>query len=141
MWSISFDKTGTRLASCSDDKTVKIWKEYLPGNQQGIVTVNNDPTWKCVCTLSGHHNRPVYDISWCHQTGILATGCGDDAIRLFKEDPSASSPDEPSFENFVTVHKAHSMDINAVTWNPKVEGLLASCSDDGEIKLWQYTDG
>ena len=35
MWSIDFDKTGKRMVSCSDDKTVKIWKEYPPGNPQG----------------------------------------------------------------------------------------------------------
>ena len=39
VWGISFDQTGSRLASCSDDKTVKVWKEYLPGNQQGIKVV------------------------------------------------------------------------------------------------------
>lgn len=28
VWSLCFDVTGQRLASCSDDRTVKIWKEY-----------------------------------------------------------------------------------------------------------------
>ena len=69
VWSISFDSTGHRLASCSDDKTVKIWQEYLPGNEEGIATPDNEPVWKCVCTLSGYHSRTVYDISWCHLTG------------------------------------------------------------------------
>ena len=35
VWGVCFDTTGTRVASCSDDKTVKIWQEYLPGNQEG----------------------------------------------------------------------------------------------------------
>ena len=35
VWSVCFNADGTRIASCSDDKTVKIWQEYLPGNQQG----------------------------------------------------------------------------------------------------------
>lgn len=35
VWAISFDKTGSRLASSSDDKTVKIWQEYQPGNPEG----------------------------------------------------------------------------------------------------------
>ena len=37
VWNISFDKTGTRLASCSDDRTIKIWQSYQPGNEQGTV--------------------------------------------------------------------------------------------------------
>lgn len=30
VWSLCFDATGQRMASCSDDRTVKIWKEF-PG--------------------------------------------------------------------------------------------------------------
>jgi WD40 repeat protein len=53
VWKVCFDGTGSRLASCSDDKTLKIWQEYLPGNSEGVVTSGNNPTWKCVCSLSG----------------------------------------------------------------------------------------
>lgn len=35
VWSLSFDATGQRLASCSDDRTVKIWKEYPSEAGQG----------------------------------------------------------------------------------------------------------
>lgn len=69
VWSISFDKNGDRMASCSDDCTVKIWQEYKPGNEEGIETADGNPKWKCVCTLSGYHDRAVYDISWCKLTG------------------------------------------------------------------------
>ncbi|KAL1451398.1 hypothetical protein WDU94_005777 [Cyamophila willieti] len=138
VWSLAFDRTGTRLATCSDDQTVKIWKEYRPGNSSGIPTPDGDAVWKCVCTLSGHHGRTIYDISWCHSTDLIATGCGDDAIRIFKESTNHSSGDEVSFDLVHTVHGAHAQDLNCVAWNPMVPGMLASCSDDGEIKLWQF---
>lgn len=35
VWSIAFDGSGQRLASCSDDKTVRIWQCYRPGNEEG----------------------------------------------------------------------------------------------------------
>lgn len=69
VWSLAFDGTGNRLASCSDDKTVKIWQKYMPGNEEGIPTADNEPVWKCICTLSGYHTRTVYDIDWCKKTG------------------------------------------------------------------------
>lgn len=69
-------------------------------------------------------------------TGALATACGDDAVRVFKEEDS-SDPEQPVFALAVQVTKAHSQDVNCVTWNPKVAGLLASCGDDGEIAIWQ----
>ncbi|KAF5278465.1 hypothetical protein FQA39_LY05954 [Lamprigera yunnana] len=139
VWSIAFDKTGSRLASCSDDLTVKIWKEYPPNNSEGVPTTDNDSTWKCVSTLSGYHTRTIYDLSWCHLTGLIATACGDDSIRILKEDDE-SDPNAPNFSVICTTECAHSQDVNSVTWNPVVANLLASCGDDGTIKLWNYIE-
>ncbi|XP_062516159.1 probable cytosolic iron-sulfur protein assembly protein CIAO1 homolog [Corticium candelabrum] len=140
VWSITFDQSGNRLASCSDDKTVKIWQAYHPGNQEGVVTSGNNPKWKCICTVSGHHSRTIFDIDWS-PSGVLATASGDNTIRLFQEDESTSqdSRNQPSFSVTVSVDKAHSQDVNSVSWNPKRPDLLASASDDNSIKLWTYS--
>lgn len=73
----------------------------------------------------------------CRLTGALATACGDDGVRVFKEDPTAD-PEQPIF--FLTAHvpKAHNQDVNCVSWNPKEAGLLATCSDNGEFAIWKY---
>ncbi|XP_055390027.1 probable cytosolic iron-sulfur protein assembly protein Ciao1 [Condylostylus longicornis] len=139
VWSISFDSTGNRLASCSDDQTVKIWQAYPPGNEENIATPDNETAWKCVCTISGIHTRSVYDISWCKLTGLIATACGDDAIRIIKEDEN-SSKNEPTFSVVATVHHAHAQDVNTVTWDPITPGQLLSTSDDSSIKIWRYVD-
>ncbi|XP_077992547.1 putative cytosolic iron-sulfur protein assembly protein CIAO1 homolog [Glandiceps talaboti] len=142
VWSLSFDKTGERLASCSADKTVKVWQEYQPGNQEGVPTSNGCSTWKCVCTIQGYHERPIYDIAWCHLTGIIATASGDDGICIFKEDITVNDRrNQPSFDLAVTLKKAHDDDVNSVVWNPTESGLLASCGDDNCIKLWRFKDG
>ena len=138
VWSIAFNSQGNRLASCSDDKTVKVWQEFKPGNQEGIATVGNDPTWKCISTLSGFHSRAIYDLDWSALDGLLVTACGDNAIRVFKEDEGAEVENgQTNFSLVCTVQMAHSEDVNAVAWNPKGKELLASCSDDGEVKIWQ----
>ncbi|KAL1490175.1 hypothetical protein ABEB36_012911 [Hypothenemus hampei] len=139
VWSIAFDSKGNRLASCSDDCTVKIWKEYLPGNPEGVVVTDNDSAWKCVCTISGQHSRTIYDISWCPLTGLIATACGDDAIRIFKEDEGCDE-NAPTFSILCNLERAHNQDVNCIAWNPVVKGVLASCSDDGEIKIWNLID-
>nr|XP_012642355.1 probable cytosolic iron-sulfur protein assembly protein CIAO1 isoform X3 [Microcebus murinus] len=64
VWSLAFDPSGQRLASCSDDRTVRIWRQYLPGNEQGVACSSSDPSWKCICTLSGFHSRTIYDVAW-----------------------------------------------------------------------------
>lgn len=73
----------------------------------------------------------------CHLTGALATACGDDAIRVFEEEP-LSDPQQPTFTLTAHMARAHSQDVNCVAWNPKEPGLLASCSDDGEMAFWKY---
>ncbi|XP_030386566.1 probable cytosolic iron-sulfur protein assembly protein Ciao1 [Scaptodrosophila lebanonensis] len=139
VWGIDFDGDGERLISCSDDKTLKIWRSYPPGNNAGIATPENIPVWKCVCTLAGHHSRAIYDVTWCKQTGLIATACGDNAIRIFKES-SDSNSDEPTFELVTAEDSAHGEDVNAVDWNPVTSGQLLSCSDDGTIKIWKVVD-
>lgn len=137
VWSLSWDKIGNRIATCSDDKTVKIWREYKCGNETGIPTPNNEPVWKCICTLSGYHTRTIYDIDWCKTTGLLVTACGDDIIRIFKED-SDCDPHQPSFTMICSMDNAHAQDVNCVQWNSTVPGQFASASDDSLVKIWFY---
>jgi len=138
VWSVAFDKTGDRLVSCSDDMTLKIWKCYQPGNKQRIQTTGNDPTWKNVCTLSGYHTRSIYDVDWSHTSGLIASVGADDSIRIFKESVSNDN-DEPCFEQVEHVEKAHTQDLNCISWNPCDETLVTS-SDDMDIKIWKYIE-
>lgn len=138
VWSLAFDKTGDRLVSCSDDCTLKIWQEYKVGNEEGVATSDNESMWKCVCTLSGYHDRSIYDVAWCRLTGLIATACGDDMIRIFKESET-STKNEPVFEMLTKIH-GHKQDVNSIKWNPVVPGLLLSTSDDGDIKLWKFSE-
>lgn len=136
VWSLDFDKTGTRLASCSGDQTVKVWQEYEPGNAEGVAAKDGISAWKCVCTIGGYHERAIYDISWCRLSGCIATASGDDSLCVFKELSTLDPKNQPQFELAAKARAAHGQDVNSVDWNPKEEGLLASCSDDGTIKLW-----
>lgn len=138
VWGAAFNSVGNMMVSCSDDKSIKIWKEYLPGNSELVPTIDNDPAWKCVCTLSGQHERAVFDVAWCPNLDFIATGCGDNCIRVFRE-TSDSNPHSPNFELLATEKDAHDQDVNSVDWNPKIPGLLASASDDGTVKLWEVT--
>jgi len=134
VWSVCFDKTGDRLVSCSDDKTLKIWQCYYPNNAEGVTTT--DPNWKCVCTLSGYHDRPVYDVDWSHDSGLIVSGGGDDSIFVFGEDTENGTPNEPCFSVVSSVQAAHFQDVNCVKWNPTDSSLLLTCSDDMTIKMW-----
>lgn len=59
-------------------------------------------------------------------------------IRIFKE-ADESNKDEPTFELVLSIHRAHTQDVNTVSWCSFKPGLLLSTSDDGEIKIWKFT--
>ncbi|KQK82424.1 hypothetical protein AAES_74784 [Amazona aestiva] len=137
VWSVAFDRSGERLASCSDDRTVRVWQRFRPGNQRGVPCSSTEPTWKCVCNLSGYHTRTIYDVAWCHLTGALATACGDDAIRVFEEG-AGGAEQEPGFSLAAHAPRAHAQDVNCVAWSPAEPGLLAP-SSKGEMGLKVYS--
>ena len=142
VWSLDFDADGSRLVSASDDRTVKIWKGYdaNQASQLGLPPPESkkDRVWKCICTLSGYHTQPVYDVSWSKLTGFIATASGDDSITVFQEKTESGHSDDPTYEMVARCAQAHEQDINGIQWNPKVPYLLASASDDGLVKLWEY---
>ena len=89
--------------------------------------------WKCAMTLSGDHPRIIYSVDWCKNSGMVATGCEDDVIRVYTQDTEEGTGMSLS----VVRDRAHEKDVNCVSWNPKQAGVLASCSDDRSIKVWQ----
>lgn len=125
VWSVDFDKTGDRLVSVSDDTTIKVWQREPLSSK-----------FRHISTLSGHHSRAVYDVTWSKLNDFIATGAGDNSICIF----GASSDSGDSVQNFNLITKispAHGNDVNCVEWNPAHSNLLASCSDDGTIKIWK----
>ncbi|OQV18137.1 putative cytosolic iron-sulfur protein assembly protein CIAO1-like protein [Hypsibius exemplaris] len=135
VWAVAFDGTGKRLVTCSDDRTVKIWQRFNALDN----SASQKPGWHCVCTLSGYHDRAIFDVDWSAIHGAIVSTGADDCIRIFEENLTAQDPlREPEFFAAASMPRAHSQDVNAVSWNPVRGHLLASCSDDGLVKIWTY---
>lgn len=78
----------------------------------------------------------------------LATGCGDNSIRIFEVDDAQAAGElqdasaaqkVSSFQLVVNKSNAHPSDVNCVRWSPTDLSLLASAGDDNAIRLWRYT--
>ncbi|ERN16486.1 protein CIA1 isoform X2 [Amborella trichopoda] len=132
VWAVSFNSTGDKMVTCSDDLTLKIWDTSLDLTASGS---DSSGLWRHLCTLSGYHDRTIFSVHWSRD-GVIASGAGDDTIRLFKEIPS-DVVNGPSYNMICKKEKVHSMDVNSVQWHPKVPTILASASDDGYIKIWE----
>ncbi|XP_042389082.1 protein CIA1-like [Zingiber officinale] len=129
VWALSFNSSGDKMATCGDDLTLKLW-----GTSSGIS--NGIESWQHLSTLSGYHDRTIFSVHWSRE-GLIASGAGDDAIRIFYE--SRDMVDQLSYKMLLKKEKAHEMDVNCVQWNPKEAMLLASASDDGTIKIWELS--
>ncbi|KAJ8129452.1 hypothetical protein O1611_g4179 [Lasiodiplodia mahajangana] len=77
-------------------------------------------------------NAPIYSAHFePHGKGRLATGGGDNSVRIWKVDGEG---EDRRVEYLSTLAK-HSQAVNVVRWAPKGE-TLASAGDDGNVILW-----
>lgn len=114
---------GTRLASCSSDKTVKIFEV----SDKGITALE---------TLTGHIG-PVWYADWCHPSmgEILLATCGyDGRVMIWKEQAGRMVS--------LTTHAVHSASVNCVKWAPHEYGMFLLCaSADGKVSVLELKNG
>ncbi|KAL3825768.1 hypothetical protein ACJIZ3_021797 [Penstemon smallii] len=133
VWALSFNAGGDKMVSCSDDLTIKIWGADIMKMHSG----DGNADWRHLCTLSGYHDRTIFSVHWSRD-GIISTGAADDAIRLFVESEDGLV-DGTKYKLLLKKEKAHDMDVNAVQWSSMEHKRLASASDDGTVKIWEFS--
>ena len=103
---VSFSPDGKRIASASDDKTVKIWN--LEGKEIKSIV----------------HPSPVWSVIFSPDGKLIATASNDKTIRLWNIDGTLKG-------SFI----AHEDQINDLSFSPDSQ-ILASASNDKTVKLW-----
>ena len=145
VWSISLSSTGSHLASVSDDLDMVISKLIMKESDESnqIQWTDNDKKflWKEAARLKDIHTRTIYAVDWSKSgSELIATACGDDAIRIFGLKEGSSLGDAaPQFELKCDLLNAHETDVNCVAWNPADPTLLASASDDSFVNIYRLT--
>eukprot|EP01134_Creolimax_fragrantissima_P002957 CFRG2957T1 len=143
VWCLDFDRNGERMVTSGDDKTIKIWQAYHPGNMQGIETPDHShPKYVCVATLENIHTRPIFHCGFSkggEGKERIASVAGDDSLVILKE-AADSDPNAPKWAIQHREAKAHTQDVNCATWHPTNPCLLATAGDDLTVKIWQVPD-
>jgi protein transport protein SEC13 len=115
------DYYGRRLATCSSDRTIKIFE--IEGETQRLTE-----------TLKGHDGA-VWCVSWAHPKygNILASAGYDGKVLIWREQNGAWQ----RIYDF-SLHKAS---VNVVSWSPHEAGCVLACaSSDGNVSVLEFKD-
>ncbi|KAJ6039588.1 hypothetical protein N7444_008493 [Penicillium canescens] len=112
--SIAWSQDGSRLASASSDKTVRIW---------------DTATGQCTSTLEGHSDM-VLLIAWSQGGSRLASASSDNTVRIW----------DPATGQCASSLEGHSNMVHSIVWSPN-GSRLASASYDNTVRIWNPATG
>ena len=121
------DYYSRRLATCSSDRTIKIY-EVSQGGQQ-------------LSAELGGHDGPVWQVNWAHpRFGTMLASCGYDQRVIVHREVQPSYNQPPQWTPLYTFD-GHKSSVNAVAWAPNEYGLiLAAASSDGNVSWHQHVN-
>ncbi|TXG58273.1 hypothetical protein EZV62_016102 [Acer yangbiense] len=127
VWCLSWNpKTGINgvppiIASCSGDKTIRIWEQSGPSQ-----------SWRCKAVLEETHTRTVRSCAWSLCGKFLATGSFDATTAIWENIGG-------DYECVSTL-EGHENEVKSVSWN-ECGNMLATCSRDKSVWIWEVLPG
>lgn len=110
------------LASCSVDKSVRIWDLRLRA------------TDRCATKVLDSHKSDVNVVDWNSKSRNLIVSGGDDGVVKVWDVRYLKKNDQEPFP--VAQFDYHKKPITSVQWNPHDDTVMAVASEDDRLTLW-----
>eukprot|EP00794_Sanderia_malayensis_P005824 gene5824-6521_t len=133
------DYYGKRLATCSSDRSVKIY-EVIGTSQRLVANLKGGKFWCNICctgfaletvfTQVSVHDGPVWQVAWAHPMyGNLLASCSyDRKIIIWNEVGNEWT------KLYESAH--HDSSVNSICWAPHEFGLMLACgASDGAVSV------
>eukprot|EP01028_Stygiella_incarcerata_P008110 TRINITY_DN344_c0_g1_i1.p1 TRINITY_DN344_c0_g1~~TRINITY_DN344_c0_g1_i1.p1 ORF type:complete len:365 (-),score=92.65 TRINITY_DN344_c0_g1_i1:833-1927(-) len=134
LWHVEWSPQGNRLALCGSIPTIYVFQEKPGGIAAGM---------KVVCALEDVHTRTIRSVSWSPDSRFLAAGSFDKTVSIWRRE-NGNDGDEIDGEEAIefselTSLEGHESEVKSVAWD-QVGRLLATCSRDKSVWLWEFDD-
>ncbi|KAI0701958.1 WD40 repeat-like protein [Cytidiella melzeri] len=130
-WHIAWNPTRHLLASCSADKTVRLYNYTRPNEPGGL------PNFELNTSIATGHTKTVRAVAWSPSGQTLATASFDANIGIWAQDDDDDDGNAGGGEwECMSLLEGHETECKSVAYSSSGT-LLASCSRDKTVWIWE----
>ncbi|KAI0340354.1 WD40 repeat-like protein [Trametopsis cervina] len=128
-WNVAWNPTRSLLASCSADKTVRLYNYTVPSDS------TEAPKFELNTSIATGHTKTVRAVAWSPSGQTLATASFDANIGIWAQEEEDEGNGAGEWE-CMSLLEGHETECKSVAYSSSGT-LLASCSRDKTVWIWE----
>lgn len=130
-WHVAWNPTKPLLASCSADKSVRLYSYNTINSKE-----STDLEFQHITTIDTGHSKTVRALAWAPSGKTLATASFDSNIGIWEQEASSDDEREGGEWECASLLEGHETECKSVSYSNSGT-LLASCSRDKTVWIWE----